>query len=248
MNLYTRAALRGIGSKTLFRCACVVGLTAVVLFAPGTAARGDASAVSWQAPTPAAGSVVQAQAGSKLSLELSATSLVPTALVHIKPAGRLPQGAKLVSTDGNHATAVLTWTPGGRQIGTHQLRFVAVDNTPARTSTAISFAANVTEGVQVLTSGNVARWAFVMRGTVIRSAPRSSSHARAHLSIWTPENYPNVALALQQRVERDGTWVQIRLAVLPNNSTGWVKRGALGSFKRTLDHVVVDRATTTLTL
>lgn len=87
-----------------------------------------------------------------------------------------------------------------------------------------------------------------MRGTVVRSAPSSSAYARTRLSLWTPENYPNLVVALQERIERSGTWVQVRLPILPNNSTGWVKRGALSSLKLTSDHLVVDRAATTATL
>ena len=55
-------------------------------------------------------------------------------------------------------------------------------------------------------------------------------------------------LALQERIDRNGTWVQVRLPILPNNSTGWVKRGALGGFRITRDHLVVDRAATRATL
>jgi len=36
----------------------------------------------------------------------------------------------------------------------------------------------------------------------------------------------------------------VRLPILPNNSTGWVKLGALSSLKVTSDHLVVNRATT----
>jgi hypothetical protein len=205
--------------------------------------------VSWQAPTPAPGSVLGAGAGSELRVQLSANAAVPTVSVHIKPVAKLPRGAKLVASDGNQATAVLTWTPRGRQIGSHTLRFAAVDSTPAHTAAPLSITVRVRAGVVLLSGvGNVSRWAFVSRPTVVRSAPSISARARTRLSIWTPENYPNLVLALKQRIQRNGVWVQVRLPILPNNSTGWVKRGALGAYHALWTHLIVNRAATTATL
>jgi lipoprotein-anchoring transpeptidase ErfK/SrfK len=221
-----------------------------VLLAPGTAARSAAGAVTWQAPTPAQGSVVSGSAGTRLSVPLIAASVVPTAAVRIAPAGRLPRGARLSSTPGNPARAVLSWVPEGRQVGTHVLRFKAIDTSSAPISAQpLSFQTRVEAGTVKLSGAeNISRWAFVSRKAVVRSAPRTSAYAKARLKIWTPEYYPNVALALQERIDRNGTWVQIRLPILPNNSTGWVKRGALGGFRITRDHLVVDRAATRATL
>jgi lipoprotein-anchoring transpeptidase ErfK/SrfK len=234
----------------LVRLGAFATACAALLLAPGTAANGEPGSVSWEAPTPAPGSVITAAAGVKLSLPLVASSAVPTASVTIKAAGRLPYGAKLASMPGNPAHAVLTWTPQGRDIGNRFLRFTAVDNLPVKLAAqTLSITANVTPSTIPLSGvGNVSRWAFVMRPTVVRSAPRSSAHAKARLSLWTPENYPNLVTTLQQRVDRNGTWVQVRLPILPNNSTGWVKRGALSSLKATADRLVVDRAATRLTL
>jgi lipoprotein-anchoring transpeptidase ErfK/SrfK len=225
-------------------------ICAAVLLAPGTAARGDAGSVTWQAPTPAPGSVVKVGAGTKVSVPLVAASAVPTATVRIAPAGRLPQGARLSSKPGNPARAVLSWAPQGAQVGTHILRFKAVDDSSSPLSAQpLSFQARVEAGsVQLSGVENISRWAFVRRKAVVRAAPRSTAYAKARLKIWTPEFYPNLVLALQERIDRNGTWVQVRLPILPNNSTGWVKRGALGGFRITRDHLVVDRAATRATL
>ncbi len=245
MKLYTPPAVGGESRKSLSRCALFAVVGATVLLAPGTAAQGDVGVVAWQAPTPASGTVLKAAAGGKFSVQLSAASVVPTASVHIKRAVKLPRGAKLVSSDGNHATATLSWTPRGRQIGSYTLRFAAVDNTPAKASVPLALTVRVGVGVLRLSGvGDVSKWGFVMRKTVVRAAPRRSSRAKARLSLWTPEYYPNLAVALQQRVQKNGTWVQIRLPILPNNSTGWVKRGALGSFRTTRDHLYVYRGST----
>jgi lipoprotein-anchoring transpeptidase ErfK/SrfK len=216
--------------------------------APGTAANGDPGSVAWQAPTPASGTVLNATAGTKLTVPLVASSAVPGIAVRIKAAGRLPQGARLASSAGNPARATLIWTPQGSAIGNHVLRFTASDSSAAPTVQTLTLAASVRPGTVALTSGNLSHWAYVMRPSIVRSAPGSSARARTRLSLFTPENYPNLVTTLQERIDRNGTWVQVRLAVLPNNSTGWVKRGALGALTATSDHLVVDRSATRATL
>jgi L,D-transpeptidase catalytic domain len=240
----------GGSRKNLVRCLALAVAAASILVAPAAATRGGTTVVAWQAPTPASGSVVQAGAGTKLSVQLTAGSVVPTSSVHIEPAGKLPRGAKLTSTDGNPARATLTWTPAGRQIGDHTLRFTAVDNTPLhQPASPLVLTTRVVAGTLQLSGvQNVSRWAFVLNDSVVRSAPSSGSHVLTRLGLWTPEYYPNLALALQERINRSGTWVRIRLPILPNNSTGWIRRGVLGSFHSTRDHLVVDKAATTAIL
>jgi len=241
----------GGGSQKKLALVVVPGaMFAMVLLGPGSVANGDGGAVDWLPPSPPSGSSIAASAGSRLTLQLAASSVSPGNLVHIGPATRLPRGARLSSTPGNPARAVLRWTPQGRQIGDHALRFTAVDNSPSRlTAQTLTLGVRVGRGTVALSGvGNLSRWAFVMRRTAVRSAPRVSAHAKARLSRWTPENYPNLVMTLRERIDRNGVWVQIRLPVLPNNATGWVRRGALGPLKVTSDHLVVDRAATKATL
>jgi lipoprotein-anchoring transpeptidase ErfK/SrfK len=230
--------------------AALLAACAAALLVPGTAARSDSGAVTWQAPTPVAGSVVTASAGKKVSVQLVAVSTLPTAAIRIAPAAKLPRGARLSSTAGNPAHAVLSWVPQGWQVGTHALQFKAVETTAvAITSQPVSFQARVEPGAFKLSGDqNISRWAFVRSETVVRAAPRTTAYAKARLKAWTPEYYPNPVLALQERIDRNGTWVQVRLPILPNNSTGWVKRAAVGGFRITRDHLVVDRAATRATL
>ena len=62
---------------------------------------------------------------------------------------------------------------------------------------------------------------------------------------WTQ----NVVLVLGGvDLDRAGTWYRVRLAILPNNSTGWVPRDALGNLYRVRTHLYVDRATFRATL
>jgi L,D-transpeptidase catalytic domain len=226
-----------------------VVICVAVLLVPGTVARSDPGSVTWQAPTPAQGAEISASAGKRVSVQLVAASAVPTATVRIAPAARLPRGATLSSTPGNPARAILSWVPEGKQVGLHVLRFKAVDSASALVTQPLFFRARVGAGTVKLSGDeNVSRWAFVRRKVVVRSAPTVSAFAKARLAIWTPEYYPNLVIALQERIDRNGTWVQVRLPILPNNSTGWVKRGALAGFRITRDHLVVDRAATRATL
>ena len=69
-----------------------------------------------------------------------------------------------------------------------------------------------------------------------------------HLTAVTPEWTQNVALILRS-VQRAGrAWYEVRLPVLPNNSTGWVPRNALGNVYAVHTHLFVDRASYTATL
>ena len=96
------------------------------------------------------------------------------------------------------------------------------------------------EPFTLTTPGILARWAFIERATVARSRPERSAPAIARLSTRTPEGTAGLVLALQ-RVEVDGRlWVRVRLPVLPNNTTGWVRRDRLGAYNSVRTHLIVD--------
>lgn len=87
----------------------------------------------------------------------------------------------------------------------------------------------------------VARWAPVLRPTVTRALPRPHAPVVAEISTRTPEETTNVLLVIGAR--RDATrelWVHVRLPVLPNDTTGWVRRSALGGYRFVHTHLVVD--------
>ena len=50
------------------------------------------------------------------------------------------------------------------------------------------------------------------------------------------------------RYKNGKTWVRIRLAILPNGSTGWVPRGALTAFNKTRKRLVISHSTLRATL
>jgi lipoprotein-anchoring transpeptidase ErfK/SrfK len=99
--------------------------------------------------------------------------------------------------------------------------------------------------VTVLSHQNgLTRWAHVLRPVAARSAPSASARTIGVISDTTPEGTNNLVLALESR----GPWVRVRLAVLPNGTTGWVPRQALSPYRGVWTHLVVNRARMTATL
>ena len=93
------------------------------------------------------------------------------------------------------------------------------------------------------------RWTPVRRDTVARAAPRAGARRVARVSTRTPEGTTNLVLALERESDRRGiVWVRARLAVLPNGTTGWIRRDDLGGYTVVDTRLVVDRRRLTATL
>jgi lipoprotein-anchoring transpeptidase ErfK/SrfK len=106
-------------------------------------------------------------------------------------------------------------------------------------------AGSATGEVTILSERNgISRSAYVLRPVVARAAPSASARKVTVISDMTPEGTDNIVLALESR----GPWVRVRLAVLPNGSTGWVPRSALGPYRGVWTRLVVNRARLTATL
>jgi hypothetical protein len=93
-----------------------------------------------------------------------------------------------------------------------------------------------------------ARFAPVARRVDARAEPAATSSLVAPLELETPEGTTNIVLVLGERSMRDGLWVHVRLAVLPNDRTGWVPRRALGGYHFLHTHLDVDLKRSTVTL
>jgi lipoprotein-anchoring transpeptidase ErfK/SrfK len=96
---------------------------------------------------------------------------------------------------------------------------------------------------------HVSVWAPVQRPATARTAPAATAPVVAPLSLRTPEGTRNTVAVLERRRDRSGTpWVRVALAVLPNGTTGWVPRTALGGYGtvRTRLDVDLDRMRATL--
>jgi hypothetical protein len=87
-------------------------------------------------------------------------------------------------------------------------------------------------------TGGLALWATVARPVPALRAPGGARLAT--LSTSTPEGTSNLVLVLGSVRRRGVEWIHIRLPVLPNNSTGWVPRAALGGYHFVSTHLVID--------
>jgi hypothetical protein len=92
--------------------------------------------------------------------------------------------------------------------------------------------------------GGLTRWAHVLRPVAARATPSRSGRTITVVSNHTPEGTHNLVLALESR----GAWVRVRLAVLPNGTTGWIQRSALGPYRGVWTHLIVSRARRSATL
>lgn len=84
-------------------------------------------------------------------------------------------------------------------------------------------------------------WAPVARPTDARLAAGGASRAVARLDAWTPEGTKNIVLVLERTEKAGKVWVRVRLPVLPNGTTGWVPREALGGYSVVRTRLVIER-------
>lgn len=87
-------------------------------------------------------------------------------------------------------------------------------------------------------SKGLSRWATVARPVTALRAPGGARLAT--LSTSTPEGTTNLVLVLGSVRRRGAEWIHVRLPVLPNNTTGWVPRSALGGYHFVSTHLVID--------
>jgi hypothetical protein len=89
--------------------------------------------------------------------------------------------------------------------------------------------------------GHVSRWAFVERQAIARARPTADAHAVARLRLKTEDKTDELVMVLRRVVEESGRrWVQVRLPIRPNGSTGWVPQDALGGFHRVHTWLRID--------
>ena len=127
---------------------------------------------------------------------------------------------------------------------------VLVDRSDGRTEAPDAFvslpappesALDIPEPRRLADPPGLARWAPVEHTTVARARPAVDAAAVTTLTTSTPEGTANLVLVLGRAVERDGRlWLRARLPVLPNNTTGWIDRAALGAYQLVRTHLVVD--------
>lgn len=125
---------------------------------------------------------------------------------------------------------------------------------PAIPTTANAAAAPVAAGretaeLRLLSDPNgISRYMAILEPVEVRAQPAGTSRVVARLTTRTPEGTTNVVLALA-RVERGGQlWIKARLPVLPNNTTGWIRREQLGGYNQVNTHLVISTTKFTATL
>jgi lipoprotein-anchoring transpeptidase ErfK/SrfK len=98
-------------------------------------------------------------------------------------------------------------------------------------------------------SRHLSLWAPVDRSVPARAAPAAAAPIVAMLSPRTPEGTRNAVAVLERRRDRSGApWVRASLAVLPNGTTGWIPRTALGGYGTVHTRLDVDIARLRATL
>lgn len=241
--------------QTTTAIALLAALFLVVGAGAGTA-RGPKLSLSWRAPTPADGTTYTARAGQPFALELAASSTQPQLVLIGKR--RLPAGASFTAAYGQPGVATLSWTPTTGQVGEHVLAFTAqTHDLPHAYAHPRSFLVHVlpstpggpNEPFSLSGPNGMSRWAHIDRTVAARARPSARAKVITRLRPLTPELTSNLALALAGQVNEQGQyWVRVRLPILPNGSTGWVPRSALGAFHRIWTRLVIDRTLFTATL
>ena len=73
-------------------------------------------------------------------------------------------------------------------------------------------------------------YAPIVRAVEARVAPSDTARVVGRLTTQTPEGTTTIVPVIR-RVERGGTlWIEVGVPVLPNGTTGWVPRSALGGY------------------
>lgn len=88
----------------------------------------------------------------------------------------------------------------------------------------------------------VSRWAYPASEAIVRAAPSRGARPIGRLRFLTGDEQAEIYMALDsERLPSGRTWVRIEYPTRPNGETGWVPRGALGSFNVVDGYLLVDQ-------
>ena len=209
-------------------------------------AHAGSSAIVWSPPTRADHFRVAVDTATGVRFTLRATSSLREATVQILPSRELPRGAKLTSVAGTVAIATFRWVP--TYGGDFTLRFVASIH-GRRATASRTYRIHVVPKLVPLTNRKIAHWGAVLKPAVARAAPKDASRVVTTLGATTIDGTQNDVLVLGSiSFGPDETWYHVRLPILPNNSTGWVRANALSPLYTVHTHLYVDRAKLRATL
>jgi lipoprotein-anchoring transpeptidase ErfK/SrfK len=147
---------------------------------------------------------------------------------------------------GEVARATFRWIP--TQAGDYAIHFRAATESGA-SAPLRTYTIHVSAKAYPLTDEEVGHWGVVLRPEIVRAEPRRSARAVTTLRTRTGDATQNLVLVLEGIDPAPGeTWYRVRLPILPNNSTGWVPRSAIGPLYAVHTHLYVDRTKLTATL
>jgi len=226
-----------------FASALLCAAAAFLLLVP--AARSEETPVAWTSPTPADQTRFTVDVGQQLTIALTAETNVAFAAAHIEPLQKIPAGAHFNSSDGGVAKATFRWKP--TRTGTYTVEFRA--SSLDAITPDLRYVINVKPHDYKLTTPKIGYYAFVLKRTVVRAQPKQSARVVETLAPKTADGTQNLVLAVDAvDVSTKETWYRVRLQILPNNSTGWVRSTALGKLNQVNTHLYVDRGTKRATL
>jgi lipoprotein-anchoring transpeptidase ErfK/SrfK len=122
------------------------------------------------------------------------------------------------------------------------------DDGPARLPPPVQPAFSIPRPTPIASPAHASRWAPVLRPVLARAEPASDARVVGRLSKRTPEGTSNLVLVVGNEAGGGRLWAQVRLPVLPTNTSGWVPRRALGGYRVVQTRLVVDRSALTATL
>lgn len=236
-----RPALRSAVLVLLLLYACSGGISR----APAQSAAVHLKTALYWSHAPRAGARLSVKAGHRLSFTLWAFARSRRERIHLSVLGQAP--VRLVVRDGNPAKATVVFAPTPGRTGAVAVTFVA------RSSRGVSITRTIVLSVRphptLLSGAHRTRWAYVLQATPARTAPRRTAPIVASLSTATPDQTPNLVVALAKQQAANGReWVKVRLSTLPNNLIAWVPREALSAFRVVATRLVVDTLRLTITL
>ena len=95
----------------------------------------------------------------------------------------------------------------------------------------------------------LSRWAHPYQRAIIRKRPAADAARVTRLRHRTEDGLSEVYLVLRSRVDADGmTWLQLRVPMRPNGTTGWVPRDAMSGLEVVRTHLIVNRRSLRATL
>jgi hypothetical protein len=87
---------------------------------------------------------------------------------------------------------------------------------------------------------DVSTWAPVIKPVAARAAPSPEASLLLRLGTATPEGTTNIVRILGARARHGALWLHVSLPMLPNGTTGWVPRSALGGYGVVTTRLVID--------